>query len=211
MKLIDLTRRMENTLFVNIPEAKDYEVSLKSAEGAYTGIVYDFSYKSMAGTYIDFPGHIKECDDGNNAGNCPLEDLYRQDADVIHLDRASGSGGVSADDLESALSSKRTGNKLLIINALGTRDSGDIVKRTVFLDSSAVEWIIAGNYHILISDIYESCELQGVFYKLFKAGIITVCEPVNLNAIKGATVKISLFPLRYAGVTQLPCRLIAEM
>jgi len=211
MRLIDLTRDMGNSIFVNAPEAKVREVALKSAEIAYTGVVYDFSYKSMVGTYIDFPGHIKECDDGNNAGNCPLEDLYRQDADVIHLDCISGSGGVSAVELEAMLHSKDSGNKVLVINALGSRDSGDIEQRTVFLDSSAVEWIIAGNYSILISDIYESRELNGVFYELFKAGIITVCEPANLNAIKGAEVKISIFPLRYAGITQLPCRLIAEM
>ncbi|MCF6174515.1 MAG: hypothetical protein L3J71_01975 [Victivallaceae bacterium] len=210
VKIIDLTRDMRDTLFVDVPEAKIAEVALQSANVAYTGMVYNFSHSSMAGTYIDFPGHIKECADGNDAGNYPIEYLYRQDADIIHLDRVSGSSGVSAVELEAARSSKNSGNKLLIINALGVLDSGDIEERTVFLDSSAVKWIIRNGYRIVISDIYESRELNGVFYELFNAGIITVCEPANLNAIKGETVKISIFPLRYAGITQLPCRLIAE-
>jgi kynurenine formamidase len=210
MKIIDLTRDMSDTLFVDAPEAKVAEIALQSANIAYTGVVYEFAHSSMAGTYIDFTGHIKECADGNDAGNYPVENLYRQDADIIQLDRVSGSGGVSAVELEAALQEKNSENKLLIINALGLLDSSAIEQRTVFLDSSAVEWIIAKKYRILISDIYESRELNGVFYELFKAGIITVCEPVNLNAIRGKTVKISIFPLRYAGITQLPCRVIAE-
>ena len=210
MKIIDLTRDMRDTLFVDAPKAHVAEVALQSASVAYTGIIYDFSHSSMAGTYIDFPGHIKECDTGQDAGNYPVENLYRQDADVIHLDCVSGSGGVSATELDAALQTKNSGNKLLIINALGSLDSGDIEQRTVFLDSSAVEWIIAHDYNMLISDIYESLELNGVFYQLFKAGIITVCEPVNLAAIKDKTVKVSIFPLRYVGITQLPCRVIAE-
>ena len=211
MKIIDLTRQMHDTLFVDIPKTEVTEVLLQSADITYTGVVYDFSYNSMAGTYIDFPGHIKECDDGNNAGNYPVEKLYRQTADVIQLDRISNSGGVTANELKTALQSPQVGNKTLIINALGKLDSGSIERRSVFLNTSAVEWIIEQGYEILISDIYESKNIAGVFYKLFQAGIITVCEPVNLYKLKNQKVKISIFPLRHTGITQLPCRVIAEI
>ena len=211
MKIIDLTRDMHDTLFVDLPETKVSEISLKSANIAYTGVVYDFAYNSMAGTYIDFPGHIKECDDGNNAGSYAVANLYRLNADVIHLNRLSGAGGVSASELEAALQIKNSDNTLLIINALGKLDSSEVERRGVFLDLSAVAWIIEQGYKILISDIYESLQLNGVFHELFKAGIITVCEPVNLCQLPSQDVKISIFPLRHAGITQLPCRVIAEI
>ncbi len=211
MEIIDLTRNMHHSLFVDMPKTEVTEVLLQSADISYTGMVYDFSYNSMTGTYIDFPGHIKECDDGTDAGNYPVEKLYRQAADVIQLDRISNSGGVTADELKTALQSPQTGNKILIINALGKLDSGAIERRSVFLNTSAVEWIISRGYEILVSDIYESRKLEGVFYKLFQAGIITICEPINLNKLQDQKVKISIFPLRHSGVTQLPCRVIAEI
>ncbi len=211
MKIIDLTRDMRDTLFVDRPEAKVTEVALQSADISYTGVVYDFSHSSMAGTYIDFPGHIKECDDGNDAGNYPVENLYRLEADIIQLARCSGSGSINSVELENALMGKKRNNRLLVINALGQLDSGEVERRSVFLDTSAVEWIIAQKYRIVISDVYESRELQGCFYQLFEAGIITVCEPINLHLLKGEKIKISIFPLCYAGIMQLPCRVIAEV
>ena len=35
------------------------EVPLRSANTAYTGIIYQFQSGSMQGTYLDLPGHIR--------------------------------------------------------------------------------------------------------------------------------------------------------
>jgi len=42
----------------------------------YTGMIYHFRHDSMAGTYIDFPGHIKETADGFDAVNYPMESRF---------------------------------------------------------------------------------------------------------------------------------------
>ena len=75
MKLIDLTHE------INGPDATEPAVSRRdlvigSGTEAYTGVIYDFAHDSMVGTYIDFPGHIKETDNGVDAANFPLSDLF---------------------------------------------------------------------------------------------------------------------------------------
>lgn len=202
MKLVDLT-------FESGVESEEYRLNMESPGGKYTGVCYNFKINSMAGTYLDFPGHIAETDDGQNAKNYPLEKLYRRPAKVIHLNRTAGA--VTAEDLEEACSRKPEKGDALIINALGKLRFDEIPARSVYLDRSAVEWIIGQEVELLISDIYESTKLEGVFYYLFEAGISTVCYPVNMDKLNAKEVKITILPLPVEGVTQIPCRIIAEM
>lgn len=207
MKLVDLT--------VPVPEAKArrVEVPIRSSGVAYTGMTYDFSLNSMDGTYIDYPGHIRETDDGLDALNYPVEKLFRVDAAVLHLDRASGSGPVHAADLEDAMPRDTGGvhGGALIVNALGSRRFDEIESRSVFLAMDAVKWIVGCKVHLLISDIYESQAIHGVFTELFRHGVTTVCCPANLDQLTKPTVKISVFHFSIPGVTQLPCRVLAEL
>lgn len=185
-------------------------VITSSSGASYTGMVYDFHFGSMAGTYIDFPGHIKETDDGIDAANYPVEELFRVDAAVIHLDRKSGSGGISADELKDACDQAGNGSAL-IINALGKLRFDDVEERSIFLEEEAVQWIINTGIHLLVSDVYESKAIHGVFHDLFAAGISTVCCPVNLDKLTVPRVRLSVFYLLIPGVTQVPCRVIAEV
>jgi len=178
---------------------------------SYTGMVYRFAHGSMAGTYIDFPGHIKETDDGTDALNVPIERLYRVPAVVLRLDRADGSGRISAAELQTACPEQPSGGAL-VLNALGTRRFDEIRERSVYLGKDAVQWIVRTGVHLFVSDVYESNDdPQGVFQDLFGAGISTVCCPVNLHELTAPTAKVTAFPLRMAKVTQLPCRLVAEL
>ncbi len=207
MTLIDLTWDFHGERFA--PEIIEEKLPLKSGHTAYTGVIYSLKMDGMSGTYIDFPGHIAETADGMAADNYPLEDVYRVPASVIHLDRKSGSGAVTADDLEKAFGSKIS-TKALIINALGTFEPTDIENRSVYLDDSAVQWIIDSPCKLLVSDIYESTALHGVFLKLFGAGITTVCMPVNLHKICMPQVKLTVLFPRIPNVCQLPCRAVVE-
>jgi len=172
--------------------------------------VYLFDHNGMAGTYIDFPGHIKETGDTSDARGYPLERLYRQEAAVIRLDRADRSGGVTAEELERAFVRPFFGGAL-VINALGARRFDEIEYRSVWLAEDAVNWIIRAGIHLLASDIYESKALHGVFFDLFRAGIATVCCPINLHRITTPRCKLTALLPRFRNVTQLPCRLLAEV
>ncbi len=205
MPFIDLTREIT----AEAAGVKTQDVPLKSAATCYTGVVYRFAHDSMQGTYIDFPGHIRETDDGRTAADIPLEQLCRVPASVIHLARTNNSGAVTAAELEQAFGGVPS-TPALVINALGERNSDGIDQRTVYLDSGAVAWIIGSGCKLLVSDIYESLSLDGVFLKLFAAGVSTVCEPANLWKLPARTHLTVLFP-RIQGVTQLPCRIIAEL
>ena len=210
MEIIDLTfepGRAPSGFFKT--ERKD--VCLKSPGIEYTGVIYEFSMSSMAGTYLDLPGHIAETADGQDAANYPLEKLYRRRAVVIRLDRENESGGVTAAELTQACPVEIRPGDALIVNALGDRQFHEINSRSVFLEQDAVEWIIARKVELLVSDIYESTALIGVFYKLFQAGISTVCFPVNLNKLSVPEVKLTVMPLPVREVTQIPCRVIAEI
>jgi kynurenine formamidase len=210
MKIIDLTfepGREPGGLF----KATRNDVSLKSPGVEYTGVVYEFTMSSMAGTYLDLPGHIAETNDGQDAANYPLEKLYRRRAVVIRLDRQDNSGGVTATELARACQMKIRKGDALIVNALGNRQFYEINERSVFFELDAVEWIIEQGVELLVSDIYESKALAGVFYKLFQARISTVCLPVNLNRLTVLEIKLTVLPLPVRGVTQIPCRVVAEM
>ncbi len=210
MEIIDLTfepGRVPGGLF----KARRNDVSLKSPGVEYTGVVYEFTMSSMAGTYLDFPGHIAETDDGQDAANYPLEKLYRRRAVVIRLDRQDNSGGVTATELARTCPAEIRKGDALIVNALGDRQFYEINERSVFFGQDAVEWIIGQGVELLVSDIYESKALAGVFYKLFQAGISTVCLPVNLNRLTVPEIKLTVMPLPVRGITQIPCRVVAEM
>lgn len=187
------------------------EMKLACRGGEYTGMVYDLHHDSMQGTYIDFPGHIKETDDGTHAENYPLEKLFRVKAGVIHLDRESESGAVEARDLE-ANAPDLSGCGGLILNALGAKRFDAIKSRSVWIAPDAGAWIASTGIHLFVSDIYEcNVELTGIFNELFGAGITTIQWPVNLDRLTTPYVYLTALPARYPGVTQLPCRLVAEV
>jgi kynurenine formamidase len=207
MPIVDLTSDFRGERYA--PEISRNEVHLKSGLTKYTGIVYDIKMDGMTGTYIDFPGHIAETDNGLCADNCPLDLIYRCPAGVIHLNCKSGDGAVGAEVLENAYHTDK-GKAALIINALGELPPGGIDNRSVYLDDSAVQWIIDSGCKLLVSDIYESKALHGVFLKLFQAGITTVCIPANLHKLTAAEVELTVLFPKMPGITQLPCRMIAE-
>lgn len=176
----------------------------------YTGMVYHFRHNGMAGTYLDLPGHIKETADGFDAANYPVEKLFRVEATVIRLDRAGGSGAVTAAELEAVCPRPFRG-QALVLNALGARRFDAIESRSVWLGRDARRWIINQHIHLLVSDIYESQALEGVFLELFRAGVATVCQPVNLSALVTPYVRLTALPARFETATQLPCRVVAEL
>ena len=183
-------------------------VHLKSANTKYTGVVYDLNCSTMMGSYIDFPGHIRETDDNVTGATVDLSDFTGMDAAVIHLDRAHQPGGISAEDLEKAYGGVPD-TPAVIINALGSVGSFDIPERSVYLQLDAIEWLKKTPCRLLVSDVYESTALEGVFLKLFAAGISTVCEPANLHKLPDGKVKLTvLFPK--IPITQLPCAMVAE-
>jgi len=213
MSLLDLSLSVdESQNLSNVKTSYDRrEVHISSNGTSYTGVIYDFTFGSMAGTYIDFPGHIAETDDGNDSSTYPIESLYRLDCVAAKLDRQSGSGGVGADELRSSIRGEINGCRALVVNALGGKRFDEIADRSVWLEKSAVDWICESGVSLLVSDIYESEALHGVFYDLFASRVSTVCYPVNLHLLPSSPFKISAFPLRMRGVTQLPCRVIAEI
>ena len=210
MTLVDLTLPI-TTASTGQPAACLEKWPIVAGDDSYTANVYSFAHDSMAGTYIDFPGHVEHTDDGQDASTYPLEELYRLSAEVIHLNREDGSGLVSAEELAEAGGDSGPA-RALVINALGDRRFDEIRSRSVYLGRGAVDWIIQKGVHLLVSDIYESDDApQGVFPALFGAGISTVCNPVNLHLLRGRGIRITALPLKFPTVTQLPCRLLAEI
>ena len=207
MKLYDLTASFPANY--QSEHIRLTEVPLQSAKTKYTGLIYDSELYSMNSSYIDLPGHIRETDDGVTAENAPIQDFYRVNCSLIRLHREDQSGAVTAQDLENAFGGKVT-TPALMINALGKLEPGDIECRSVYLDDSAVEWIISCGVRLLVSDIYESQALEGVFLKLFAAGVSTVCEPRRMIQVSDREFYLSIIFMNMPYVTQIPCRILAE-
>jgi kynurenine formamidase len=205
MTIIDLTRPFSNEPLFRLDAA---DVPLVSDATRYTGVIYQLHLDSMCSTYIDLPGHIRETDDGRTAESADIRQFYRMPARVVHLSRQSGSGAVTGDKLSAGHDGLKT--ECLVINALGTLDATDIDERTVWLDNTAIDWILSTGCRVLISDIYESRRLEGVFQRLFKAGVSTICLPVNLFKLNDIATITALF-CPVPKMTQIPCRVIAEV
>jgi len=209
MKLVDLTMPVQTEQH-GVPTCRVVELPIGEGERAYTALTYRFCHDSMVGTYLDLPGHIEETDDGMDAASWPADRLYRIESSVVHLDREDGSGAVGADEL-AAVCSSSAGLPGLVINALGPRRWDDIQERSVYLANDAVEWIVDQGTRLLVSDVYESAPPRAVFRELFRHGIATVCYPVNLHLLAAPAVILTALPVRFPGVTQLPCRILAEV
>lgn len=176
----------------------------------YTALIHHLDLWSMSGTYLDFPGHLKETHDGRHASNYPLEKLFRVKTAVIHLNRRSGSGAIPKEELAEACPPMR-GAGALIVNALGSRRFDQIAKQSVYLSRESVEWIGGWGIHLFVSDVYESArDPQNVFHRLFSRGISTVCCPVNLARLKTSHALLTVLPLKVPGAMQVPCRILAE-
>ena len=186
-------------------------IPLASPGVKYTGVVYNFEINSMSGSYLDLPGHIAETDNGVDMANYPLEKLFRRRAVVIHLNRESGSGGISGTELEAACQCPIQPGDALIINALGAKSFYEIDERSVYFDKSAVEFMLEKKIELLVSDVFECKTIEGVFLRFFEKGISTVCSPVNMDQLTSPEVKLTVMMLPISGVTQFPCRIIAEL
>ena len=205
MTIIDLTRPFANEPLFRLDAA---DVPLVSDATRYTGVIYQLHLDSMCSTYIDLPGHIRETDDGRTAESADIGQFFRMPARIVHLSRPSRSGAVTGAELSAGHDGFKT--ECLVINALGTMDATDIDERTVWLDNTAIDWILSTGCRVLISDIYESRRLEGVFQRLFKAGVSTICLPVNLFKLKDIATITALF-CPVPKMTQIPCRVIAEV
>ena len=203
MPVIDLTRHAYEDLTI---ETK--HLPLQSNKTKYTGVLYQYHLGSMDFSYIDFPGHILETDDGVTAAKVNIEDFYRVPATVIRMDLPNNFGGVTREMLEYACGGVPQ-TPAVIINALGDLDPRDIELRSVWLTMDAVDWLIESGCKLIVSDIYESQSLEGVFYKFFQAGIATVCEPVNLGKINSRQIRLSVI-FQPIEATQVPCRILGE-
>ncbi len=190
-------------------QATPLRVHLKSAGTEYTGIKYCYVIPGMTSSYLDLPGHIAETDDGKRGDNLPADTFYRMETKVLRLNRKSGDGAVTAADLKAAANGDFQA-PCIIVNALGDLNPRDIEERSVFLTFDALEFLARHGCQLLVSDIFESQRLDGVFLWLFQHHICTICEPVNLGKLPTDR------PLWFSAIfpplpgTQLPCRIFAE-
>ena len=189
--------------------AQRLPVHLKSSGTEYTGVKYLYTIPGMASTYLDLPGHIEETDDGRRGDNLPADTFYQMEAKVLRLNRQSGGGAVTADDLRNAADGDFHA-PCIVVNALGDLNPRDIEERSVYLTFDALEFLAEHGCKLLVSDIYESQQLDGVFLWLFQRGISTVCEPINLGKLPlDRAVRFSVIFPPLPG-TQIPCRIFAE-
>ena len=187
-------------------------IPLKSDRTAYTGMVYHYRHGSMETSYLDLPGHIAETDDGKNARNCDLLDYYRKKALLLRITPPSDEYGITPADLDKALAG-REWQEWIVINALGNQTDGYQPARKIYLTLEAVDHLIRNGVKVLFSDSWESARLDGVFLRLFDAGVSAVCNLVNLNQLPAdREFFLTLSFLPYPGeVTQIPATVIAEI
>ena len=206
MELINLTAPFDRAhIFLE-------RIPLKSEKTAYTGMVYHFRYGSMDTSYLDLPGHIAETDDGRHAKNSNLLDFYRRKAALLRITPPAAEYGITPEDLEKARNG-RPWQEWMVINALGKKPDGYEPSRRIYLTLDSVDYLARNGVKYLFSDAWESPRLDGVFLRLFDAGVSGICNLVNLDKLpddREFLLTMSFIP--YPGeVTQIPVTVIAEI
>ena len=204
MRLVDLT--LPIAFDTDDARREDYFLPLAIQGRAYRALCHRFAFDGMSGTYLDYPGHVAETDDGDHAGVCPLERLFMLPTTVIHLDRDPADRVVTAAELEGAGVEVR--GEALIVHALGAKRFSDFNLETIpYFGPDAIQWIVRHDLRLFASDIYENRhDLQGIFTELFVRGISCVCLPVDLHEIRETHPRCCAVPARMEGAVQLPCR-----
>ena len=206
MELVNLTAP------INRAHIFSERIPLKSAKTAYTGMVYHFRYGSMETSYLDLPGHIAETDDGRHARNTDLLNFYRRKAALLRITPPNEEYGITPADLEKARNG-RSWQEWMVINALCGKDDGYQPARKIYLTLDAVDHLAKNGVKYLFSDAWESARLDGVFLRLFDAGVSGICNLVNLDKLpddREFLLTMSFLP--YPGeVTQIPVSVIAEI
>jgi len=207
MRVVDLTRSI--TFPATVADKRDYTIPLSIHGERYTALCHRFDMDGMAGTYIDFPGHIAEFDDGQTASNVAIEDLFMMPGTVIHLNRANRGREVTGEELDAA--GVEVKGQALIIHALGQQDCAQMDEASIpYFGPSAIQWIVSHPLRLFASDIYEKRpDLQGIFSELFRRGVNTVCLPANLDQLRATYPRLCAIPARMEGVVQVPCRFFA--
>ena len=206
MRIIDLTFPVGAT-GEKTPEHETYIVKLPIKGDTYDGVCHRFQWHSMTGTYLDFPGHIAEFDDGADAANYPLDRLFMVDTTFIRLDREGRAREITAAELDETGIQVRGG--ALFIHARGETPWHESPGDIPYYDPSAIEWIISKDIHLFLSDVYEKHpDQQGIFVELFRHRISCVCCMVGLDQIRQERVKVCAIPIAAPGVKQVPCRLL---
>ena len=200
-KIIDLSKRITEDF-----ETKVVNICLSGE--TYHAFVHRFNLSSMSGTYIDFAGHIKEFDDGFDASNYPFEKLFMVDATLLRLNRKGKDREIHAGELES--SGVRIDTPAVVVDSGWNQIPDKNDDEVYFFGKDAIQWFISKKIHLFVSDVYENHkDPRGIFVEFFKAGIVTVCNPANLQMIDAQRFKLCVFPLKVPGATQVPCRAIA--
>jgi len=198
MKIIDLSRKISGRIERSF-------VPLRVKGKGYRGVIYQIGFSSMAGSYIDFPGHIAEFDNGLDAASYPPEKLFLVETTVIRLNRKGLPREIKVAELEKFGPVSTPG---LLVDTGWKKDVYH--PEVYFYGEEAIAWIVSQKIRLFLSDVYENhARPRGVFVELFRAGISTVCLPDNLDKITRPRVKICVFPLPVAGLTQAPCRVLA--
>ncbi|MCM8824530.1 MAG: cyclase family protein [Candidatus Omnitrophica bacterium] len=201
MNIIDLTKPVPG-------DFTTYTVNIFLKSKQYHAYVHNFHISSMDGTYIDFPGHIREFDDGFDTSNYPAEKLFMVDASLLRLNRQGRDREIHVNELETC--DVKIDTPAVIVdsgwNALEKKNNNEIY----FFGKDAIQWFVSKKIHLFVSDVYENHkEPRGIFVEFFKNRILTVCNPANLEMINKSKVKICVFPLKIPGATQVPCCVLA--
>ena len=188
---------------------------IRSPKTSYTGMIYYFDYESMSTSYLDLPGHIAETDDGRHAAMLDPGDWYRQRANLIRIPvcPAGEEFAIRPADIEKAMAGKKW-HPWMVINALGRKDDDGEARyfRMTYLALDTVDMLIDKGVKVIIGDAWESRRLDGVFTRLFSAGVCTVCGVANLHRLpddREFFVTLGFLPYP-GGVTQIPCSVLAE-
>ncbi|MFA5646251.1 MAG: hypothetical protein WDA18_07860 [Candidatus Ratteibacteria bacterium] len=208
-KWIDFTRPIPDIEGKN-PTHREYIIPIVAAGRSLTGICHSFSFDGMSGTYIDFPGHIRECDNGIHAGNISIEPLLSMETTLIRLTLPLGKREITRKDLEST--GVKVRGRALIVHVLGSYDDEDFpVKTLPYFSSDTFSFFTESNIMIFASDVYENRGaggMTGIFEALFSAGILCICKLTNLHQIQGSYLTTSVLFNKHPGVVQLPCRFV---
>ena len=173
------------------------------------------TFGSHTGTHIDAPSHVIE--NGRTIDQLPLDKLI---GSALVLDFSEKGEAIGGNDLDVAY--KRFGNTVSsTILLVKTRDScegrytsfsGPSIDRTVYLDESAVEWIIKNGFEVVGIDVLSvDAQSQTVVHRLLLGKGVIIVEYLDLHVVEEGIYFFACLPLKTVGCDGSPARSILIM
>lgn len=211
-KLIDLTVAINRFPENNAVVVEDVRARTVLAGKERVFRCHRLQFEANSGTHVCFPNHLQGSEAEMPEQPLDMTDFWRVPTTVLHV-VPNASGAVTAQHLKTALGECRVWPHLLVYAVGGAGVKIEAGALRPWLAGCAADWLLDQPFRTLICNVLEPDNpplKSGICPRLYEAGRSLVFAVRNGHLLS-QQCRTSILPLCVDGVSQMPCRVLAEI